>query len=175
METQTEPLYFPSGDWFDEYERAIRADEQYARQAEGWGVDFDGDIVFEMTKMPIDDIDMDALPASLREQLDQYVRGGAGGDTTGYALLRLEDGDCLGAGLVEDPDAVDHGFLLSATMEQWKALLDREVGIIDGLMSAKFDLDGDMQKILQYTDSAQRLTEIAASIDADYVDEEFDG
>ena len=173
MPTENDPLYFPSSGWFDEYERTIRNDDQYAEQSTGWGVGFDGDLVFEMTEMPIDELDTESMPPSLREELDQYVRGGAGGDTTGYALLELEDGDCQGAALIEDPEAVDHGFLLSGTTEQWKALLDQDIGIIDGLMSAKFDLDGDMQKILQYTDSAQRLTELAASIDAVYVDEEF--
>lgn len=54
-----------------------------------------------------------------------------------------------------------------------KALLRQEIGVIDGLMGGDFELDGDMQKVLQYSDAAVRLTELAADIDAEFVDERY--
>lgn len=117
--------------------------------SEGWGIDFNGDFVFEMREMPVEELDFDAMPEYLREELDTYVRETQGKGYMGQAYLGLEGGGrCTGSGLVKDPDGVDNGFLLSATTEDWKALLRQEVGIIDGLMSGRFDLDGDMQKIL---------------------------
>ncbi len=168
----SELLYFPSQAWFARYAETINGDELYNQMSEGWGVNFDGDIVFEMTEMPVEDLDTDAMPESLKTQLDTYMKE-TGAGYTGYAYLGLEDGRCTGSELVESPDGVDAGFLLSATNDNWEELLRGEIDIVQGLMSGKFELDGDMQKILQYTDSAQRLTSLAASIDAVFAREEF--
>jgi hypothetical protein len=45
------------------------------------------------------------------------------------------------------------------------------LGIVDGLMTGRFDIDGDMQKVLQYSGAAVRLTETAAGIDAEFAGE----
>ncbi|HET7323838.1 MAG TPA: sterol carrier protein, partial [Halococcus sp.] len=57
--------------------------------------------------------------------------------------------------------------------EKWKALLKQEMGVIDGLMGGDFELDGDMQKILQYSDAAVRLTELSGNPDAEFADERY--
>lgn len=171
-ETDLDTLYFPSQEWFERYEEVIDDDPEYAELSEGWGVGFDGDLVFEMTEMPVDDLDVGAMPPYLREELDEYMTETDAG-YTGYAYLGLEDGRCTGARLIDDPDAVDHGFRLSAANEDWEALLRGDIDVIQGLMAGTFELDGDMQKILQYTDAAQRLTQLAASIDAAFARERF--
>jgi len=167
-----DPLYFPSQEWFSQYEEAINDDDAYNEMSEGWGVGFDGDLVFELRDMPVDDLDLEDMPPYLATELDEYMsetdRGYAG-----YAYLGLEDGRCTGARLIEGPGEVEHGFLLSASSEDWEALLRGDIDVIQGLMSGTFDLDGDMQKVLQYTDSAQRLTELASSIDAAFARERF--
>lgn len=160
---------FPSQAWFDEYRRRINDDDEYAETASDWGVGFDGDILFEMTDMPVDEIDLDALPDDLREQLEAYVLPG----DTGYAIMGLEAGECTRADFVESREAADHGFVMSGTYDAWTQLVTGKVGAVDGMMSGKFDLEGDMQKILSHSDSASRLTELSASIDAAFVDEEF--
>jgi hypothetical protein len=40
-------------------------------------------------------------------------------------------------------------------------------------MSGHFDIEGDMQKVMQYSQAAVQLTESAADIDAVYADDEF--
>jgi len=47
------------------------------------------------------------------------------------------------------------------------------LGVVDGLSTGRFDIDGDMQKVLQYSWVAVRLTETAAGIDAEFADETF--
>jgi len=168
----TEDLVFPSQEWFDAYETEINDDSEYREKSEGWGVGFNGDFVFEMTDMPVPNIDVDAMPPDLQAQFDRYITETDTG-YTGYAYLGLEDGTCTGAELVEDPDSVDNGFLLSAETAQWEQLLDGNIDVIQGLMGGHFDLDGDMQKILQYSDAAQQLTSIASSIDAAFATERF--
>ena len=169
-----DPLLFPSQAWFAEYEQKINEDEAYAEQSSGWGVDFNGHFVFEMTDMPIEEMNTDAMPEYLQEELETYVEEVDGKGHVGRAFCGLEDGNCTGAYLIESEDEVDEGFLLSATTDNWKALLRQEKGVIDGLMGGDFELDGDMQKVLQYSDAAVRLTELAGAPDAEFADEKFE-
>lgn len=159
---------FPSQAWFDRYREAINADDEYAAAAADWGTDFDGDMLFVTTDIPVDALDREALPPEARAELDEYVREG-----TGHALLGLAGGRCTAARLVADPGAVDVGFVLEGEYGAWKRLLRGEVGAVDGMMSGEFDLDGDLQKVLQYSEAATRLTDLAASVEAVFVDEAY--
>ena len=167
-DVMTDEIIFPSQAWFDEYENKVNEDEEYADKSEGWGVDFNGDFIFKMTDMPIDDIDTDALPGDLQDELDTYVDGG-----TGQAYVGLEDGSCTDAYLIESEDEVDQGFVLTGTYDNWVELIRGNIGAVDGLMSGKFELDGDMQKVLQYSDAATLLTEDAGKVDAVFAHEEY--
>lgn len=162
-------LVFPSQAWFDEYRRRIDDDDGYAEMASDWGVGFDGDILFEMTDVPVDEIDLDALPADLREELEAFVLPG----DTGYAVLGLEAGECTRADFVASRADAEYGFVMSGTYDAWRELVTGRVGAVDGMMSGKFDVEGDMQKILSHSESASRLTELSASIDDRFVDEAF--
>ncbi len=168
-----DPMLFPSQAWFAEYGARVDEDEEYKEASEGWGVDFNGDFIFEMTDMPIEEMDIDAMPGYLQEELDTYVTETDGKGHVGQAYIALEDGGCSECYLIESEDEVENGFHLSADTDTWKALLRQELGVIDGLMGGKFELDGDMQKVLQYSDAAVQLTELASSIDAEFADERF--
>ncbi len=170
---EAETYYFPSQAWFAEYRERINDDDEYAEAASDWGTDFDGDFVFRMEGMPVEDLDTDAMPESLAAELDRYVRE-EDGSHVGYAFLGLEGGKCTAAELVEDPDEVDAGFTLAADNDTWKRLMAGELGVVDGMMSGHFEIDGDMQKVMQYSQAAVRLTETAADIDAEFADEEFE-
>lgn len=174
VEYDPDPMIFPSQAWFAAYENRINDDPEYEQTSQGWGVDFDGDFIFEMTEMPIEAMNVDAMPDYLRDEMDTYLHETDADGYVGYAYLGLEDGRCTDAYLVEDANEVDTGFHLTAPTEKWKSLLKQEQGIIDGLMSGDFDLDGDMQKVLQYSDAAVRLTDLAGSIGAEYADERFE-
>ena len=100
--TDATPTYFPSQGWFDEYREPINDDNAYAEAAADWGVDFDGDFVFEMREMPVDDLEAAAMPDGLAAEPDRYVSE-EDGDHVGYALLGLEGGECTDARLLEDP------------------------------------------------------------------------
>jgi len=167
-----EPVYFPSQDWFAVYKRRINEDEEYAEQGSDWGVEFNGDFIFEMRDMPIDEMDTDAMPDGLRQELDQYVSE-ENGTYVGHSFVGLEGGKCTDARLVESPDEVDVGFVLSADNDTWKDLMRGDVGVVDGMMSGQFEIEGDMQKVMQYSQAAVTLTDIAAGIDAEFADEEF--
>lgn len=173
VEYDPNPLLFPSQAWFAAYEETINDDEEYESASDGWGDGFDGDFVFEMTEMPVDEMNVDAMPEYLQAELGRYVTETDDRGYVGRAYFGLGNQRCTGARLVEDPDEVDTGFVLSATTEKWKSLLRQQQGIIDGLMSGDFELEGNMQKILQYSDAAVRLTDLAGSVDAEFADEKY--
>jgi len=118
-----------------------------------------------MEDMPIDSLDTDAMPDSLAAELDQYVRE-EDGSYVGDAFLGLQCGECTAARLVEGPDEVDPGFTLTADDDTWKQLMAGEIGVVDGMMPGHFEIDGDMQKSMQYSQAAVRLTET----DAEFAD-----
>lgn len=166
-DTDQEPYYFPSQAWFAEYRDRINRDEEYAEAASDWGTDFNGDFVFEMTDMPVDELDTEAMPDGLATELDRYVQE-RDGEYVGYGFLGLEGGECTAAELVEGPDAVDAGFTLSADNDTWKRLMRGELGVVDGMMSGHFEIDGDMQKVMQYSQAAIVMTETAGEVDTEF-------
>jgi putative sterol carrier protein len=172
VDADAETVYFPSQEWFAIYRQRITEHEGYAEQASDWGTDFNGDFIFEMREMPIDEMDTDAMPEDLREELDRYVNE-ENGTYVGYSYLGLEGGQCTAAELIESTDEVDVGFVLSADTETWKDLMRGDIGVVDGMMSGEFEIEGDMQKVMQYSQAAVTLTDIAADIDARFADEEF--
>lgn len=134
---------FPSEEWIRAWQAAVNDDETYAEAADGWGVEFDGDMLFHLRAD-------DRLPE------DRYY------------YVELEDECVADAREVDDPDAVDFGFALRADYTDWVRVVDGEVDPAASIMSCLFDVDGDMQRLLQYSEAATRLVEIAADIDSTY-------
>ena len=135
---------FPSERWIQEWREQLNDDEQYADVGEGWGVDFNGDFLFHIEAD-------DDLPE------DRYF------------YIGLEDGECTAAREVDGPDDVDAGFVYRGAYDDWRALNSGDVGPIDGMMSGVFDIEGDMQKVLRYSEAAVAMTETGRSIDTEYV------
>lgn len=229
--------FFPTEPWLEKYHDAINADEEYADESEGWGVDFDGAFIFHITDVPLADRTVADLPeeiiglldetfddlsddeiaeivaaapedtqsaiesrggdreaaydelmtvalddiaewmwpeleaetppllVDLIEQVDQYI---VDGDTV-YAFIDLYDSECREVAVVTSLDEREHGFVISGEYDDWKDLVGGEAGIIDQLMGGVMDLDGDMQKILQYSDAAVRLTDVAADTESRFL------
>lgn len=105
------------------------------------------------------------LMAELTDQLEENVAD----DGTVYSYLDLYDGECREVDTVTDLDDLEYGFRLVGDYEQWKRLVRGEGDVIDMLMSGDFEIDGDMQKILQYSDAAVDLAEISADVDSRFI------
>ncbi|QLK27301.1 SCP2 sterol-binding domain-containing protein [Natrinema zhouii] len=105
------------------------------------------------------------LLAELITQLEENIAD----DGTVYAYLDLYDGECREVDTITDLDEREYGFRLVGDFEQWKTLVRGEGGVIDMLMSGDFEIDGDMQKILQYSDAAVDLAETAADVDSRFI------
>lgn len=65
--------WFPSREWLSAYRRALNGNEAYRVDSEGWGVDFDGDFVFEITDVPVSETTVGDLPDDLSDPLRENV------------------------------------------------------------------------------------------------------
>lgn len=139
-------LAFPSdGDeWISEYGALLDENDAYDDAGEGWGVDFDGDFLFVVEP----DDAFEGPPARF--------------------FLGLEDGACTDAYAVEDPDDEEYGFVFRGPYTNWKKLFVGDLGPVDGMMSGQFDVEGDMQKVLRYSDAAIEMTETGREIDTEF-------
>ncbi|MXR52568.1 sterol carrier protein [Halovenus sp. WSH3] len=131
-------------EWVAEYERKLNESDQYSHAGEGWGVGFNGDFLFEIQP----DGSYDGEPV--------------------YMYLELQDGACLDAYVTEGPESEDYGFAFRGGYEQWKRLTAGEINPVEGMMDGTFDLDGDMQKVMQFSQAAIVMTETASEIDTEF-------
>ena len=134
---------FPSEEWIVEWRERLNDNDEYAEKGQGWGAEFNGDFVFHVRAD-------DRLP-------DDH-----------YFFIGLEDGTCTEAREIDDPDEVDAGFVYRGDYADWVALNQGDIGPIDGMMSGVFDIEGDMQKVLQYSEAAVAMSETGRELDTDY-------
>lgn len=134
---------YPSEEWIQEYQTRLNENEEYRDASEGWGVGFNGDFIFHLQSD-------DSLPE------DQYY------------FVGLENGEVYGCRRIDDPEDVEYGFVIRGEYEDWKKLNEGEIGAIDGMMSGVFEIEGDMQKVLQYSDASVVMTETSHEIETEY-------
>lgn len=230
--------YFPTQPWLEAYRDAINADEEYAAESAGWGVEFDGSFVFQIENVPLETETVGDLPPEIvaavektlaerseariesvladapldvRESVDSrsgpleeriteeilsttmadlpdrlwpelraelpdllealiaQLEENVADDHTVYAYLDLYDGECRGVETITEIDGREYGFRLVGDYERWKTLVRGEGDVIDMLMAGDFEIDGHMQKILQYSDAAARLGGISADVDSRFL------
>lgn len=135
---------FPSEAWIEAFRDRTNENDEYSRLASDWGEAFDGDFIFVIEP---DD--------GLTEEHYYYVG--------------LEGGKCTDAFEVASPDEESHGFVFRGPYSHWKDLVRAEVGAIDGIMTGKFALEGEMSTVLEYNEAAQELVESVSEIDTEFV------
>jgi hypothetical protein len=61
--------WFPSEQWLESYRENLNANERYVADSEGWGVDFDGDFLFVVQNLPLEETSVGDLPDHLVDPL----------------------------------------------------------------------------------------------------------
>jgi len=120
--------------WAAEFCEALNNSPEYKSAAAGWGVDFDGGMLFVMEKSG---------------EIEDNI----------LAFLDLKDGDCLGITILppgEDPPK-EPIMTLRASMLIWKRLASKELDPIQSLMQGLLNLEGDMSLALRYAKAAMEL------------------
>jgi putative sterol carrier protein len=128
--------------WAAEYCQALNNTPEYEEAAKGWGVDFEGAMLFVMG-----------------------ASGEIGFDIV--AFLDLQDGKCLGIKVLEpgeDPPRAP-GLTLKAPLLLWKKLAFKEINPIQALMQGQLQLEGDMSLAMRYSQAAMMLADITEKTD----------
>lgn len=235
---QTLARYFPTRPWLEKYGSALEANDELAESGEGWGVDWDGAMVFEITDVPLEGRTVGDLPEELREEITDTVRSlsddrlaelleaapedvrsdvdarngpleervlaelqetelraapdrlwpeleaelpelissllaqldeNLSEDGTVYAWLDVYDGGCRGVDVLDSRSERDHGFVITGGYESWRDLVTGDGDVINMIMSGEVELEGDMQKLLQYTEAATDLVDTAGELDSRFI------
>jgi putative sterol carrier protein len=132
-------------DWIETWREQLNENEDFERAASGWGVEFNGAFLFEI-------------------QLDETYDG-----EPLYFFVDLVDGKCTRARQIDTPISENFGFRYYGPATHWKHLIQGDVDAVEGRREEKFELDGDIQKVLQYSEAIQIMTE-----NAQYIDTEFE-
>ena len=125
------------------------------------------DIPLDTANELIDDAIREQMPEKSRDllrQVDEDIHDGVI-----YAYIGLKDGGCEEVEVVESPDDRGVGFRLRGNHETWGGIVSGEVEPIPAVMSGDLEVEGDMQKILQYSDATTLLGEIAADMETTHL------
>lgn len=149
--------WFPSEEWLNAYRTNLNESERYAAESDGWGVDFEGDFIFEIRRLPVGETTVGEFPDELADALRENITALSDeraatlvDDATPTLAERLDDQDgddrerlsnALLATPVDDvPDAVSTDLReeLPADLENLLTQLERYVD--DGTVRVYLDL-----------------------------------
>ena len=127
-------LLFLSEDWLNRYMELLNNNQQYEEVAKSW----EGDFIFQV----------DSDGKTVTEPIRAYVD--------------LWHGKCRAVHPAAPGESAE--FVYSGTLENWKKLLNQEMGPIKGLLSRKFKIEGSMVKVLRYIGAAQELVATSTGV-----------
>jgi putative sterol carrier protein len=127
---------YPSQAWCDEWKLAINEDEWVAKTGKNWGVDFNGNWLFEVTP-------------------------GDGLEQTAYIYLEAAAGKCSNAHFLDEPPEEDVGFVVTGSYADFKPVVKGESDFLVGVVKGTFKIQGDRVKLMQ---NAKFIRAVANSI-----------
>jgi putative sterol carrier protein len=132
-------IKFPSDDWIKELSRLLNASESYERSAKDW----EGDFIFVV------------------EPDDAF--GG-----TAYLFLSLLHGKSPGANMLASMDEREAEFVIRAPFSNWRKVIEGQLEPIQGMMTKKLLLSGNMMKIMRYPKAAKEIVSCCALVPTDF-------
>jgi len=85
--------------------------------------------------------------------------------------LDLDRGQCRAARIATAAEADAAPFVISADYAAWKAVLQRELGPIAGILRGKLLLRGSLAVVVRHVSSAEALVEAATTVPTRFLDE----
>ena len=129
-------------DWAAEYCKALNESASYEDAAKGWGVDFDGGMLFIMGKS-----------GEIEDDIASF--------------LDLKDGKCLGITIIPPGDNPPRPptLTLRGSFLLCRKLAFKELDPIQCLMQGKLQLEGDMSLAMKYARAAMELANVVENTD----------
>ena len=131
---------FPSDEWIKELANQLNASQAYERAAKDW----EGDFIFVV------------------EPDEAY-------NETAYLFLGLYHGKCTGAALISSEDEREAEFILRAPYTNWRNVIEGKLDPIQGMMTRKLQVKGNMMKIMRYPKAAKEIVACCALVPTEFV------
>ncbi len=135
-----EKFKFPSEEWIKAYKDELNKNTAYEEAAKDW----EGDFLFIITP-----------GEGLAKEYVFYVD--------------LWHGKCRDAYMVPDRNAKSAAFIFEGPYQNWKKLIAGQIDPIQGLLTGKFKLKGNMAKVLRYTKAASELVKTASKVPTEFL------
>jgi putative sterol carrier protein len=129
---------FPSDEWIKELSRQLNMSEAYEKSAKDW----EGDFVF-------------------------IVEPEEGHDVA-YLYLGLYHGKSPDAGLLASLDERESEFVLTAPFNAWRRVIEGKLDPIQGMMTRKLKVQGNMMKIMRYPKAAKEIVACCTLVPTDF-------
>jgi putative sterol carrier protein len=139
-------VLYPSQEWCEAWQKAINESPAVQETGQNWGVDFNGNIVFE-------------------------VQPGDGLETTTYVFMEAQGGKCSDARILEDPSLKEYGFYVTGNYADFKPVVKGEKDFIEGVVKGVFKLKGDMSKVMRNAKFIRAVADSISSFEAQYLGE----
>ncbi|MGD9396718.1 MAG: hypothetical protein PVJ05_09845 [Candidatus Thorarchaeota archaeon] len=146
---------FGSQEWAELFEKAVNANEAYAKAADWW----EGDFIFQIDP---------------HGGLDKQIRVWVGlhhGKCTGCQVLKDdEEYKLLEKGDTPSGQPFEVEYIYASRIDVWETILKKELDPIRALLSGQAKVTGDMPKILRATEAAKELVASATTIETEFYD-----
>lgn len=93
------------------------------------------------------------------------INSGDGIEEDIYLYMDLWHGECRDAFRMENPEDESPEFTISATLPDWKRVLTKELDPIQGLITRRLKLKGNMLKVMRAPKAAKELVNCCAQVD----------
>ncbi len=132
---------FPSDEWIKDLCRQLNASDSYEKSAKDW----EGDFIF-----------IAEPDATLSKET--------------YMFLGLLHGKCTGAAMIATRDERKAQFFIRAPAAVWRKVIEGKLDPIQGMMTRKLKLEGNMMKIMRYPKAAKEIVSCCAKVPTDFGD-----
>jgi putative sterol carrier protein len=130
---------FPSDEWVKEFARQINSSKAYEESGKDW----EGDWIFTV------------------EADDAYPE-------TVYFFIGLYHGKVTDAALIDNESAREAQYFMRGSFTTWRKTIEGKLDPIQGLMTRKFKLKGNLAKVLRYPRSAKELVNCVLRVPSDF-------
>jgi putative sterol carrier protein len=137
---------YPSQAWCDEWKKAINQDEWVLKTGQKWGVDFNGNWLFQVTP-------------------------GDGLENTVYVYLVAAAGKCTQARFLSEPPEEEPGFVVSGSYTDFKPVVKGESDFLAGVVKGTFKIQGDRFKLMQYAKFIRAVANSISSFESEFLEE----
>jgi putative sterol carrier protein len=137
---------YPSQKWCDDWKMAMNNNEAVAETGKNWGVDFNGNWLFEVTP-------------------------GAGLEKTVFVYLEAAAGKCSDARMIDDPSTVDPGYFVTGSYEAFKPVVKGEKDFFAAVVKGNLKLKGDMTTIMRNAKFVRAVANSISSFESEYLGE----